>query len=799
MIGRTISHYHIEAELGRGGMGVVYRATDTKLGRSVALKLLPEEIAANPELRARLVAEARAAAALNHPHICTMHEVGEAEGRAYIAMEHVTGVPLSQMLARGALPVESVVRYGAQVAAALAHAHEHGVVHRDLKSLNIVITPDGRAKVLDFGLARHLEKEVLDAATRSLAAHEPASISGTLHYLPPEVLRGSPGEARGDIWALGVVLYEMAAGRLPFGGQTGFEISSAILRETPQPLPPHIPAGLRGIIQRCLAKEAGERYQQATEVRAALEAVASDSISAVSAPPPVAAAAHRRRSAFFLAAGALIVLAVLLGWKNNWWRGEGREPERIRSLAILPLRAATLQAEDDYLGMGIADTIITKVSQIGELTVRPPSAVRKYARQEVDALEAARQLQVDSVLDGTYQRGGERLRVNLNLLRVRGGTSLWSESFDVRSSDVFAMQDEVAHKVASGLRLQLSPSEQERMARRYTSSAEAYEYFVKGMYNFDKRSLTGERRSSLEAAITMFKKAIERDPNYALARAQLAYSYAWMALFIEPGQHWLDMAKEELRRAEAQDPNLALLHVVRHELLWSIYEGFQLEASIRELRIAQSLDPSVGHDQLGVLYAHMGLEEPALREARRAVQIDPTSEISISRYVEAFDLLGRPDEAIAANRQYGELPGPTTYLRKTHLWAKQFDEVQKMIDRQLAGNPQDPQGLSAQALLRTLQGDFATLEKVVPTIVEKGRNSRAFHHMTYNIASAYALQGKSKPAVEWMRKTVEFGMPNYTLFSRDPHLDAIRKDPAFVQFVAELKPRWEAFQREFGK
>lgn len=286
MIGQTLGHYRIEAELGAGGMGVVYRARDTRLERSVALKFVGERGTA--EAGARLVREARAASSLNHPHICHIYEVGEAEGRAYIAMELVEGRPLSALVPAEGLPVEGVLRYGAQVADALAHAHERGIVHRDLKSANVVITPEGRAKVLDFGLAGRLPDQELAEATRSRAALTAThAVAGTLPYMAPEVLRGEPADARSDLWGLGVLLYEMAAGKLPFEGQTGFELSSAILREPPAPLPARVPAGLRAIIQRLLAKEPGQRYQRAGEVRAALEALQSGTAIAA-APTPKA-------------------------------------------------------------------------------------------------------------------------------------------------------------------------------------------------------------------------------------------------------------------------------------------------------------------------------------------------------------------------------------------------------------------------------------------------------------------------------------------------------------------------------
>jgi len=277
MVGKRIAHYEVSARLGAGGMGEVYLARDTKLGREVALKLLPVEMSADENARARLLNEARTASSLNHPHICTIFEVGEAEGRAYIALEHVEGKPLAAMVPDAGLPSDAALRYGTQIADALAHAHDRGVIHRDLKTSNVMITPDGRAKVLDFGLAKKLRDEDLAEVTRSgRDLTQAGTVVGTLHAIAPEVLSGQPADARSDIWALGVLLYEMAAGALPFQGKTGFEMTSAILREPPRILPERVPAGLRAVIQRCLAKEPGQRYQRASEVRAALEALRSD-------------------------------------------------------------------------------------------------------------------------------------------------------------------------------------------------------------------------------------------------------------------------------------------------------------------------------------------------------------------------------------------------------------------------------------------------------------------------------------------------------------------------------------------
>lgn len=801
MIGKSLGHFQIEERLGAGGMGVVYRARDTRLNRPVALKLIGEKHAQDAQARARLLNEARTASALSHPHICHIYEVGEASGQAYIAMEYVAGRPLAETIPQDGLPAETVLRYGVPIADALAHAHDHGIIHRDLKSSNVMITPEGRVKVLDFGLAKRLRGEELAEVTRSrVSLTEAGTVTGTLHALAPEVLRGEPADARSDVWALGVSLYEMAAGRLPFEGKTGFEMSSAILRESPAPLPSRVPAALRAVILRCLAKDSGQRYQRASEVRAALETIQSseEAIPIASHVPP------RRLFASPIVIGALsatlvAVLAILFAWNPGGWRNRlaGSSAEApIHSLAVLPMKNLNPSGSEDVLGLGMADTIITKVSQIGSLTVRPTSAVQKYARQEMDALEAARQLGVDSVLDGTVQRSGERLRVNVNLLRVRDGASLWSDTFNVSAGDIFATQDEIAQKVASGLRLQLNTAEQARLSKRYTSSPEAYEFYVRGMHALDRRTLSAGAEP-LNLAIAMFGKALEADPKYALAHAQLAYADAWMALFVDPNPAWVERAKQSLARAEALDSQLAELHLVRYELAWSAYEGFQIDRAIEELQLAQKLNPSVGHEHRGVLLAHLGLDEPALREMRRAMEIDPQSQIIRSRMLETYDLLVRPQEALKAQQNLFAADVTPAYLRKSLLWTGQLPKARTIIESELAARPKDPFVLSLLALYQTLTGDARSAEAAIPGFVEMGKQSRAFHHLTYNVACIYALQGKSAQAVEWLRRTVETGMPNYTLFSRDPHLDKIRMEPAFVRFMADLKPRFEKYQQEF--
>jgi len=577
----------------------------------------------------------------------------------------------------------------------------------------------------------------------------------------------------------------------------------SILEREPPPLvsySPEAPTGLERIVRRCLEKDRGRRYQSARDLLKDLKNLQREIDSGVAATV-VESETWRKplpSRRFLLAASAVATLMVTALAYALLFRGApAAAPPEIKSLAVLPLKSIGGQAGDDYLGLGIADTIITKVSQVGELRVRPTSAVRRYVDQEIDALEAARQLKVDSVLDGTVQRAGDRLRVNVNLLRVGDGALLWSDSFDVSLADIFAMQDELSRQVVSRLRFNLSSTEAARLAKRYSSSPEAYEYYLKGTYSLDKGRTAVFSRTEIETAIALFKKAIEIDSKYALAHAQLAHCYAWMAIFIElENPAWIGRARQELSQAETLDPQLAEVHVVRYDILWSAYEGFNVEGAIRELQLALQLNPnsSPAHGELGILYSHLGLEEPALRELQRTLELDPTSEMYQNRlFVPAYQELGRYDEAIAASQRFFNRVGPPLAL----LWKNRLADAARSIEQALARNPNDLIARSAHARLLALNGAFQEAEAEELAILEKSGNNRAYHHLTYDLAAIYALAGKSQEAIAWLKKTVDLGMPNYPLFARDPHLDRIRKEPAFVQFMTELKTRWDNYEREF--
>ncbi|MDQ3175434.1 MAG: hypothetical protein M3Q91_17280, partial [Acidobacteriota bacterium] len=494
---------------------------------------------------------------------------------------------------------------------------------------------------------------------------------------------------------------------------------------------------------------------------------------------------------------ALVGMLMMAGLVFALFFRQGSTPaprSEIKSLAVLPLKSLNREAGDDYLGLGIADTIITKVSQVGELTVRPTSAVRKYADQEIDSLEAARQLQADSVLDGTFLHAGDRLRVSVNLLRVRDGASLWAESFDMRFTDIFAIQDEVSKEVAARLRLKLSPAEQARLAKRHTTNPEAYSYYTKAMYHFSKRGLTGDPQEETDTAIDLFKKAIELDSNYALAHAQLGYAYAWIADVNEGGPGLIASAKEELRVAERLDPQLAEVHVARSFIAWSHYEGWQIEAAIREARLAKQLNPNLANIILAWLYYHAGLEEQSTKEYEYALEQDPTSDTVKRSYHHMYLSLARPDEGRALNQRLFNRGPDIRYYLETRM----LKEAAPLIEQAYVKNPDGSWERVERGLLLALQGKHREAQAEVPRIIEKIPRNKTSHHYTYDLARIYALDGKSEEALKWLRKTVNEGFPCYPLFGRDSFLDPIRRDPAFTQFMAEMKTRWEGYRREFG-
>jgi len=495
-----------------------------------------------------------------------------------------------------------------------------------------------------------------------------------------------------------------------------------------------------------------------------------------------------------VASGLLVLTGGAIGYA--WWRqAHAARPSEIMSLAVLPLKS--LDAGDNYLGLGIADAAIRRVSQTGRVIVRPTSAVRRYLKEDTDALTAAKQLNVDSVLEGSFQRADDRLRVSVNLLRCRDGASLWSDSFDIRMADIFTVQDTVAQQVAAGLRLPLDASQQAELTKHYTSNPVAYEFYLKGAYNFDQRMR--DPKLMLNSTISFYKKAIETDPNFALAHAQLAYAYAVLAVFMEPTQPaWVQHAKEEIDRAQALDPQLAETHLARFQLLYSEFEGYQGEAAAREALLANQLNPNIGHYELTYMYTHLGLEDLAARELDRALEIDPTSDALKQSKLLTYEVQSRYDD-YAADRSVPR----DGRLETMYLMAKgRLDDAQKAFDDwsarpdQLAPFQLPP----TKALLFAVKGDFHQAEAEIPAVLAKHPlKDPLYHHAAYDIACIYALEGKSADAVKWLRESAVWGYHLYPRYTRDVFLDRIRQSSEFVQFLAEMKAENDRYRQEFSQ
>ncbi len=775
MTGKTLGHYRIDEKLGEGGMGVVYRAHDERLDREVALKILPASSFSDPTARARLLREARSAASLNHPHICTIYEVGEADGQAYIAMELVEGEALSARLAGGALPTEQVLRYGLQLAEALGHAHERGLVHRDLKSANVVITTEGRAKVLDFGLAKRLSENEMDVVTRSQASlTAPGALVGTLAYMAPEQLRGQPADARSDIWALGLVLYEMAAGSRPFRGQTGYELSSAILDHRPAPLAGKAPLGLRAVIERCLEKEPARRYQRAGEVRAALEATQTGRVS------PWADRRYRlaRRPWLALAAAVLVVAAVTTAL--NFERIRTRlwsSANHIESLAVLPLENLSGNPEQDYLAEGVHEALITDLAKLsGFRRVIARASVMRYRRSDKPLAQIGRELGVDAVITGAVQRSGDRVRVTAHLINAATEQQLWTEQYERQLRDVLSLQDEIVAAITRQINLKLTSQDQARLKRARPVDPEAYDTYLKGLSHLHRRTA-----NDLEIAMQYFQRALEKDPNYAAAYAGIAQVWGHREVLGIVPRAAAEQGRSAAQKALELDDTSAEAHVVM-SLMYSVFAA-EWSAAEREFRRALELrpnDPDV-HFYYGSFLVGQERFQEAEVEIRKALELDPLAAAGHSIYGNLFLDTHRYDEAISAYQKALQLnpSAPELHQRLLIAYHMKGMDQQAIVEAkvQFAQVEGDPE--SAAAVERGYaQGGFAeAMRRAAEASIARSR--RAYVHPE-RIAMLFALAADKDRALEWLQKCFHEQVLRAE-FLRQPLWDFVRSDPRFQE------------------
>jgi serine/threonine protein kinase/tetratricopeptide (TPR) repeat protein len=749
MTGTRLAHYRILDKLGAGGMGEVYRAHDEHLDRDVAIKVLPADSFADATARARLLREARSAAALNHPAICTIHEVGEADGQSYIAMELIDGRPLSDKVRGQALPLDDVLRCGTQIADALAHAHARHVVHRDLKTANVVATPDGRVKVLDFGLAKRIrDLDPTDATTGDYDGGpltEAGTVVGTLGYMAPEQLRGQPADARSDLWALGVVLYELAAGTRPFTGQSRYELSSNILNEPPRSFPAGVPVTVRAVIERCLEKEPARRYQHASEVRAALEA-----IHAGTASYSGALLSRRRWVTPAVALALTLGVAVTLGWDSIRTRWLGGAP-RIESLAVLPLENLSGDATQDYLADGMTEVLTTDLARLqGLRRVTARSSVVRFRGTRASLAEIARELGVDALVTGAVQRSGDRISVTAQLLDPATGDQLWSNRYEHQLKDVLVLRNEIVSAIVGEISAQLSPIEQARLASARAVNPEAFEAYLKGRFEWFKQT-----REGFDLAERYFQLALEKDPDYALAYAGLAS--VWFMRgdvgFGRPAET-LPKAREFMDKAVALDDSVAELHVAlgNQHCVALDWPGCE-RAYTRALQLNPNLADA--HFFQGHLLLVTGRVAEANRMMLRGLELDPLNDFQRSFYGWHLNYLQRYDEAIATFQKL--LPaGPNKASNYLGLWGayhrkRMFPEALEAA-KQYFSTTNDSAFADALSPATDLTTYRASMRRAAEVMVARAQTT---HVPALRIARMFAHAGNNDQALHWLERAYE--------------------------------------------
>lgn len=830
-----IQHYKILSPIGKGGMGEVYLAQDTKLDRKVAIKFLNEEFSKDTDKLSRFIQEAKAASALNHPNILTVYEIGEADGRNYIATELIEGKTLREHLShKESLQLNQILKIGVQVSEALSAAHQAGIIHRDIKPENIMIRKDGYAKVLDFGLAKLSEPPssaggtaANEDATRMQVNTTPGMVMGTVSYMSPEQARGNPTDARTDIWSLGVVLYEMCAGKVPFTGETVNHTIVSILEKEPLLLE-NVPDELQRIVRKSMTKDVEMRYQSARDMLIDLknlrrtldiqgelersvvpnreaatgsiregetqmyggglvEATRSGQVastqSITTSSSSLEYAVTQAKSHKLASAIVGIVLLGIIGTVGYFAFVSKGAAQQINSIAVLPFENRSGNADSDYLSDGLADSLIYRLSQLPNLKVSPASSVMRYKGKEFDAQKIAVELGVQAIMSGRMTQRGDNLNISVELIDAANNKILWGEQYERKMSDLLATQREIATAITEKLQLKLSGTETAGITKKYTNSNEAYQLYLKGRYQWNKRTVEG-----LKAAEGFYKEAIEKDPSFALAYSGLAETYGLFSNYsVASPRDSQPQVKAAALRALELDGTLAEPHAALG--LYHTAYTWDLEASIRELYRATELNPkyATAYHWLGNTLPSLGKCDEAIAAAKHAEELDPLSAI-ISADT-AYDLIQcrRFDEALVQTQKALRLDPNFYYTHYLAGWAHQnkgnHSEAVSSFRRSMALNV-DPYAKALFVLALAKAGERVEAMKLRDEL--RADSKRRFIG-GYILAIADVAVGEYDTALAEIEKDL-FERGGYApLIAIDPALDDLRGDPRFAALVKKVE------------